>query len=105
MTLRPPRPTLLFLCSLSRAWSLAASCDATSDQFVRALVSGVSSVHGMTVSYSGDVGNASVFGCFNKILARWRGSVYKLVFKELLAYIQDIKIIKRNFRFTKHRSA
>jgi hypothetical protein len=35
----------------------------------------------MTVSYTADVANASGFGCFTKILFRWRGSVYKLIFK------------------------
>jgi hypothetical protein len=41
----------------------------------------------MTISYTGDVANASSFGCFNKILLKWRGSVYKLIYKELLFYI------------------
>ena len=41
----------------------------------------------MTVSYTADVANASRFGCFTKILRRWKGSVYKLIYKELLAYI------------------
>jgi len=41
----------------------------------------------MTVSYTGDVANASSFGCFTKILLKWRGSVCKLIYKELLAYI------------------
>ena len=35
----------------------------------------------MTVSYTGDVANASEFGCFNKILLKWKGSVYKLIYK------------------------
>ena len=35
----------------------------------------------MTVSYTGDVANSSTFGCFNKIMGKWRGSVYKLVYK------------------------
>ena len=35
----------------------------------------------MTISYTGDVANASGFGCFNKILIKWRGSVYKLIYK------------------------
>ena len=35
----------------------------------------------MTVSYTGDVANASGFGCFNKILLKWKGSVYKLIYK------------------------
>jgi len=52
----------------------------------------------MTVSYTGDVANASSFGCFNKILLRWRGSVYKLVFKELLAYVVMYMIINITYR-------
>ena len=35
----------------------------------------------MTISYTGDVANASDFGCFNKILLKWKGSVYKLIYK------------------------
>ena len=35
----------------------------------------------MTISYTGDVANASGFGCFNKILLKWKGSVYKLIYK------------------------
>ena len=35
----------------------------------------------MTISYTGDVANASGFGCFNKILWKWKGSVYKLIYK------------------------
>ncbi|GLV33970.1 Bestrophin 2 [Carabus blaptoides fortunei] len=41
----------------------------------------------MTVSYSGEVPNGSSFGCFWRILCKWRGSVYKLVWRELLAYL------------------
>ncbi len=41
----------------------------------------------MTVSYTADVANASRLGCFTKILRRWKGSVYKLIYKELAAYI------------------
>ena len=59
----------------------------------------------MTVSYSGDVGNASVFGCFNKILGRWRGSVYKLVFKELLAYISLYLVINLTYRLVLVRNS
>ncbi len=35
----------------------------------------------MTVSYTADVANASGFGCFTKILFRWKASVYKCIFK------------------------
>ncbi|XP_044732473.1 bestrophin-2 [Chrysoperla carnea] len=41
----------------------------------------------MTISYTGEVPNGSSFGCFWKILWKWRGSVYKLVWRELLAYL------------------
>ncbi|KAG5677592.1 hypothetical protein PVAND_007340 [Polypedilum vanderplanki] len=41
----------------------------------------------MTISYSAEVPNGSAFGCFWKILWKWRGSVYKLVWRELLAYL------------------
>ena len=58
----------------------------------------------MTVSYTGDVGNASSFGCFNKILLRWRGSVYKLIYKELLAYISLYLVINLTYRLVSHRA-
>ena len=41
----------------------------------------------MTISYTSDVANASRFGVFTSILIRWKGSVYKLVYKELLAFL------------------
>ena len=52
----------------------------------------------MTVSYTGDVANSSTFGCFNKIMGKWRGSVYKLVYKELLAYISCYFVINMTYR-------
>ena len=52
----------------------------------------------MTVSYTGDVANASHFGIFVKILYKWRGSVYKLVYKELLAYILCYFVINLTYR-------
>ena len=52
----------------------------------------------MTVTYSGDVGNASSFGCFNAILLKWRGSVYKLIYKELCAYITVYFLINLLYR-------
>ncbi|KAG5878863.1 hypothetical protein JTB14_006851 [Gonioctena quinquepunctata] len=36
----------------------------------------------MTVTYGGRVPNGSTFGCFWKVLGIWRGSVYKLVWRE-----------------------
>ncbi|XP_071745266.1 uncharacterized protein [Lepeophtheirus salmonis] len=41
----------------------------------------------MTVSYTAEVANASSFGCFTPILFRWKGSLYKLIFKELFVYL------------------
>ena len=41
----------------------------------------------MTISYTADVANASNFGVFTRILLRWKGSVYKLVYKELMAFL------------------
>ena len=52
----------------------------------------------MTVSYTGDVANASSFGCFSTILLKWRGSIYKLIYKELLAYIMAYFIINLTYR-------
>ena len=52
----------------------------------------------MTVSYTGDVANASDFGCFNKILLKWKGSVYKLIYKELLAYLTIYMAINAVYR-------
>ena len=39
----------------------------------------------MTVSYSLEVANAS-FGGFSKLLFRWKGSIYRLLYKDLLAF-------------------
>jgi len=52
----------------------------------------------MTISYTGDVANASSFGCFNKILLKWRGSVYKLIYKELLAFISLYMVVNLIYR-------
>ena len=51
------------------------------------IISDPSVVVTMTISYTSDVANASRFGVFTSILIRWKGSVYKLVYKELLAFL------------------
>ncbi|XP_017957670.1 bestrophin homolog 14 isoform X2 [Drosophila navojoa] len=53
----------------------------------------------MTVSYAGEVPNGSNFGCFWKILWKWRGSVYKLVWRELIAYLCLYYTINLIYRF------
>ena len=45
----------------------------------------------MTVSYTGDVANASGFGCFNKILLKWKGSVYKLIYKVMTSLMIKLR--------------
>jgi len=57
------------------------------------------------VSYTADVANASGFGCFTGILLRWKGSVYKLIFKELTAYLffyVMLNVIYRNVLCADH---
>ncbi|XP_061395812.1 bestrophin-4-like [Musca vetustissima] len=41
----------------------------------------------MTVSYTAEVATCKKFGCFIKLLARWRGSIYKLVWMDLLLFL------------------
>ncbi|XP_057671603.1 bestrophin-2 [Diorhabda carinulata] len=53
----------------------------------------------MTVTYTGRVPNGSTFGCFWKVLGIWRGSVYKLVWRELLAYLFLYYVINFIYRF------
>ncbi|BES99992.1 Bestrophin, RFP-TM, chloride channel [Nesidiocoris tenuis] len=53
----------------------------------------------MTVSYSRLVANGSSFGCFWSILFKWRGSVYKLVWRELLVYLMLYYAINFTYRY------
>lgn len=39
----------------------------------------------MTIAYQADVSTSTLLG-FWKLVARWRGSVYKLIYKEMLVY-------------------
>ncbi|XP_075170086.1 bestrophin 1 isoform X2 [Haematobia irritans] len=41
----------------------------------------------MTVTYTAEVATCRGFGCFLKLLLRWRGSIYKLVWLDLLAFL------------------
>ncbi|XP_059471068.1 bestrophin-4 [Neocloeon triangulifer] len=52
----------------------------------------------MTVSYSCEVANASSFGCFWRILLKWKGSVYKLIYRELLVYLSFYYAINLAYR-------
>ncbi|KAF6200465.1 hypothetical protein GE061_004908, partial [Apolygus lucorum] len=53
----------------------------------------------MTVSYSRLVANGSSFGCFWSILFKWRGSVYKLIWRELLVYLMLYYAINFTYRY------
>ncbi|XP_073973900.1 bestrophin 2 isoform X4 [Rhodnius prolixus] len=57
----------------------------------------------MTVSYSRLVANGSSFGCFWSILCKWRGSVYKLVWRELLVYLAMYFSISFTYRYALSR--
>ncbi|XP_059607650.1 bestrophin-4-like isoform X2 [Phlebotomus argentipes] len=41
----------------------------------------------MTITYTGEVATCRGFGCFLKLLLRWRGSIYKLVWLDLVAFL------------------
>ncbi|KAG1656337.1 Bestrophin-2 [Nymphon striatum] len=51
----------------------------------------------MTINYQHSVANASFF-TFTKLLIKWRGSIYKLLFKELLLYTIAYSIISTSYR-------
>ncbi|XP_063218444.1 bestrophin-4-like [Bacillus rossius redtenbacheri] len=53
----------------------------------------------MTITYSAEVANSSPLGCFWKILCRWRGSVYKLIWRDFLAYIILYFVISLIYRY------
>ncbi|XP_025989069.1 uncharacterized protein LOC105201856 [Solenopsis invicta] len=53
----------------------------------------------MTISYASEVPNGSSFGCFWRILIKWRGSVYKLIWRELLAYLFFYYLINFTYRY------
>ncbi|XP_069685769.1 bestrophin-4 [Periplaneta americana] len=56
----------------------------------------------MTISYSAEVANCSSFGCFWRILCKWKGSVYKLIWRELLAYLVLYFVINIVYRYGLH---
>ncbi|XP_053687646.1 bestrophin-2-like [Sabethes cyaneus] len=53
----------------------------------------------MTISYSAEVPNGSNFGCFWPVLFKWRGSVYKLIWRELLAYLCVYYTLNLTYRY------
>nr|XP_045611052.1 bestrophin homolog 17-like isoform X1 [Procambarus clarkii]XP_045611055.1 bestrophin homolog 17-like isoform X1 [Procambarus clarkii]XP_045611056.1 bestrophin homolog 17-like isoform X1 [Procambarus clarkii] len=53
----------------------------------------------MTVTYTSQVATCSGFGCFWKLLFRWKGSIYKLVWPELLVYSIAFYLFSFTYRF------
>lgn len=55
----------------------------------------------MTVTYSSKVANATFFG-FHRLLLKWRGSIYKLLYREFVVFAllyTAISLVYRYFRF------
>ncbi|KAM3925357.1 bestrophin-3 isoform 2-T3 [Leptodactylus fuscus] len=52
----------------------------------------------MTVTYSSKVANATFFG-FHRLLLKWRGSIYKLLYREFLLFISLYSTLSVIYRF------
>ncbi|XP_045459613.1 bestrophin-4-like [Melitaea cinxia] len=52
----------------------------------------------MTVTYTGEVATCRGFGTFLKVLYRWRGSIYKLVWLDLLVFLLSYYILNLIYR-------
>lgn len=52
----------------------------------------------MTVTYTARVANAR-FGGFSKLLLLWRGSIYKLLWRELLCFLGLYMALSAAYRF------
>ncbi|KAG9490307.1 hypothetical protein GDO78_005932 [Eleutherodactylus coqui] len=55
----------------------------------------------MTVTYSSKVANATFFG-FHRLLLKWRGSIYKLLYREFLLFISLYTALSVIYRFLRH---
>ncbi|XP_014095166.1 bestrophin-1 isoform X5 [Bactrocera oleae] len=53
----------------------------------------------MTVTYTAEVATCRGFGCFLKLLRRWRGSIYKLVWLDLIAFLFLYYLLSIVYRF------
>ncbi|XP_045763507.1 bestrophin-4-like isoform X2 [Maniola jurtina] len=52
----------------------------------------------MTVTYTGEVATCRGFGTFLKVLSKWRGSIYKLVWLDLLVFLLIYYILNLIYR-------
>ncbi|KAH8376469.1 bestrophin-4 [Drosophila serrata] len=53
----------------------------------------------MTVSYTAEVATCSHFGCFWKLLIRWRASIYKIIWVDLLAFLLCFYVVAIIYRY------
>ncbi|XP_061395808.1 bestrophin-2-like [Musca vetustissima] len=53
----------------------------------------------MTVSYASEVAQCRGFGCFPKLLLRWRASIYKLIWLDLFIYLSIYYALNFTYRF------
>ncbi|KAH6923663.1 hypothetical protein HPB50_004403 [Hyalomma asiaticum] len=53
----------------------------------------------MTVTYTAEVATSKGFGCFWRLLLRWRGSIYKLVWPDLCVYLIAYYVLNLLYRF------
>ncbi|XP_044748384.1 bestrophin-4 isoform X2 [Coccinella septempunctata] len=53
----------------------------------------------MTVSYTSEVASVRGLGCFLKLLVRWKGSIYKLVWMDLIVYLSIYYSLNFMYRF------
>ena len=53
----------------------------------------------MTVSYSREVFTSTGTGIFLRLLGRWKGSIYKLVWRDLFVYVTIYTVLSVLYRF------
>lgn len=53
----------------------------------------------MSISYVDDISDGQGIFIFVKILRRWKGSLYKLVWVDLLIYISAYYVLNLSYRF------
>ncbi|XP_073997303.1 bestrophin 1 [Rhodnius prolixus] len=53
----------------------------------------------MTVTYTAEVATCKGFGCFLTLLLRWRGSIYKLVWPDLAAFLTIYYSLNFTYRY------
>jgi hypothetical protein len=52
----------------------------------------------MTVTYTLEVSKARFWG-FPKLLARWRGSIYRLMYREMIVFLVAYYVVAVVYRF------